>query len=231
MPVIRNFFLDINMSEIQRRVGLGKCDILMPEIQNVILELLSKVENDGLLKPAIAYEIFSKEEMDHKQLSMRHDCKMNSRLLTSLIPDVKEIAVSVCTIGPLIEGQVADYLRNGENLRGLLLDGIGSAATDSLAIEACNIIKKEAALRGYQTSSAINPGMQCLPLTEHWWLLELVHAEHIGVSLTNLAVMVPYKSASMVIGLGYEMQMLTPAEICARCGLNRNCPYKYANIK
>jgi cobalamin-dependent methionine synthase I len=228
MAVIQKFSLNLKINEIQRRVGLGNCDTVIPKIQKVIVELLTKVEDEGLLKPVVAYEIFSSEDMDKKQFSMRNDNNMNSRLLTSLIPDAKEIAVSVCTIGPLIEEQVTNYFSNGDNLRAVLLDGIGSAAVDSLEIKARDIIAKEASSRGYQISSPINPGMQCLPLTEQRWLLELAHAEYIGVSLTKAFVMVPYKSASMVIGLGYEMQMLTPMEMCAKCNLNSTCHYKYA---
>lgn len=229
MAVIYEFSLNLKIDEIQRRVGLGKCDTVIPKIQNVILELLDKVKDDGLLKPAVVYEIFSSEEIDKKQLSIRNNDNVNSRLLTSIIPDAKEIALAVCTIGPLIEEQVTNYSSNGDNLRALLLDGIGSAAVDLLEIEARDTIVKEALSRGYQISSPLNPGMQCLPLTEQRWVLEFVNAARIGVSLTKAFVMVPYKSASMVIGLGHEMQMLTPMQICAKCELNGTCNYKYTH--
>jgi hypothetical protein len=43
-------------------------------------------------------------------------------------------------------------------LRGMLLDGIGSAAVDSLTEEACKLIADEASSRGYEASSPISPG-------------------------------------------------------------------------
>lgn len=227
MPVINDINLKLDTGEVLRRQGFKKQNEVRPEIESIIFELIAEVENNCLLKPAITYEIFSGEEMDRRQLSQQH---VSDRLLSSLIPDVKEIAVLVCTIGPGLEKQVTAYSCHGEILRALLLDGIGSAAVDSLAVDACTIIGKEGSSRGYQISSSISPGMPCLPLTEQKWLLELVHAEHIGVSLTTSAVMVPRKSTSMVIGLGYTMQKLTQAEICARCNLNRTCQYKYAHV-
>jgi hypothetical protein len=227
MPVINDLDLKLETGEVLRRQGFKKKNEIRPEIETIIFELIAEVENNGLLKPAVAYEIFSGEEMDRRQLSLKHVGDIRAGLLTSLIPDMKEIAVLVCTIGPGLEEKVTAYSCNGETLRGLLLDGIGSAAVDSLAVEACAIIAKEASSRGYQISSPISPGMPCLPLTEQEWLLKLVHAEHIGVSLTRSAVMVPRKSTSMVVGLGYNMETLTQTEICARCSLHSTCQYKY----
>ena len=228
MAVISEFSLNLEINEIKRRVGLGRCDTVMPKIQTLILELLAKVEEEGLLQPAVVYEIFPGKEMDKKQLSLKRNDNMNSTLLTSLIPDAKEFALLVCTIGPLIERQVTNYLNNGDNLRALLIDGIGSTAVDLLEIDARDTIAREASYRGYQISSPINPGMQCLPLTEQSWVLEFAHAARIGVSLTKAFVMVPYKSASMVIGLGHNLQMLTPMDKCYKCNFHSTCQYRYA---
>jgi len=108
----------------------------------------------------------------------------------------------------------------------MLLDGIGSAATDTLAQEACKIIADEASSRGQQVSSPVNPGMPGLPLTEQWNLLELASASEIGVILTSSGIMVPRKSTSMVMGIGPQMKTWTRAEVCAHCSLRKTCPYR-----
>ena len=147
-------------------------------------------------------------------------------LLPPLLTEAKELAAVVCTIGPKLEKQVTDYSKSGETLRGMILDGIGSAAVDMLNQEACRLIASEASSRGHQASSPVNPGMPGLPITEQWNLLELVNTPEIGVSLTSSGIMVPRKSASMVIGIGPQMTTWTPAEVCARCNLKKTCPYR-----
>ena len=108
----------------------------------------------------------------------------------------------------------------------MLLDGIGSAAVDSLTQEVCKFMTGEASSRGYQVSSPISPGMPGLSITEQWQLLEMVPSGEIGVSLTSSGIMVPRKSASMVMGIGPQMTTWTRAEVCAHCSLKQTCPYK-----
>ena len=122
--------------------------------------------------------------MNQQQLSLESNLVVPGPLSPSLLPGAKELAVVVGTIGPGLEKQVTDYFNRGEPLRGVLLDGIGSAAVDSLTQEVCKFIAGEASSRGYQASSPINPGMPGLPITEQWQLFEMVPAREIGVSLT-----------------------------------------------
>jgi len=226
MPVIRDIPLSLKTREVLRREGFRGHSKIRPEIKSLILELLASVKNAHLLEPAIAYEIHSITGMSHRQLSLEGNVVVHSPLLPSLLPEAKELAAVVGTIGPKLEKQVTDYFNRDEPLRGLLLDGIGSAAVDSLTEEVCKFMAGEALSRGYQASSPISPGMPGLPITEQWQLLEMVPAREIGVSLTSAGIMVPRKSASMVIGIGPQMTRWTRAEVCAHCSLRKTCPYR-----
>ena len=140
-----------------------------------------------------------------------------------------EIITMVCTIGRGLERQVTRYSRSGEPLRGTLLDGIGTAAVDTLAQEVCRCIAKEVKARGLQAGSPVNPGMPGLPITEQANLLKLTGAEEIGVSLTSSGIMVPRKSTSLVISIGGEMATWSQADICRNCNLVATCPYSVVN--
>jgi len=218
MPVIRDIPLSLKTREVLRREGFREHSKVRPEIKGLILELLASVKKAHLLEPAIAYEIYSITQMDQQQLS-----------LEGLLPGAKELAVAVGTIGPRLEKQVTDYTNQGEPLRGLLLDGIGSAAVDSLTQEVCKFIAGEVLSRGYQVSSPISPGMPGIDITEQWQLLKMVPSGEIGVSLTSYGVMVPRKSASMVMGIGPKMKTWTRAQVCAHCHLSKTCPYRIAD--
>lgn len=214
MPVIRDIPVSLKMGEVVRREGCKGNSTIRPEIKSLIRELLASVKKAHLLESAIAYEIYTMTEIGQQPV------------LHSLLPTAKELAVVVCTIGPRLENQASEYFKQGEPLRGMLLDGIGSAAVDSLTEEACKFIDGEASSRGCEASSPISPGMPGLPLTEQWQLLRIVPAQEIGVSLTSSGMMAPRKSGSMVIGMGLQMAKWTRAEVCARCHLKRTCPYR-----
>jgi hypothetical protein len=226
VPVIRDVPLSLKTREVLRRQGFQRYSKIRPEIKILIRELLASVKKAHLLEPAIAYEIYIITELSQQQLSLEGNPVVHNPLLPSLLAKAKELAIAVCTIGPKLENQAADYFNHGEPLRGTLLDGIGSAAVDSLTEEVCKFIASEASSRGYEASSPISPGMPGLPITEQWQLLKLVPAEEIGVSLTSSGIMVPRKSVSMVLGIGPQMAKWTRAEICVRCHLKKTCPYR-----
>ena len=226
MPVIRDIPLSLKAQEVLRREGFRGQAKIRPEIKSLILELLASIKKAHLLEPAVVYGIYTITEMNSRQLSLEGNLVVEGPLLPSLLPEAKELAVVVCTIGPKLEKQATDYFNQDEPLRGMLLDGIGSAAVDSLTQEVCKFIEAEASSRGYQVSSPLNPGMPGLPITDQWQLLKMVPAREIGVSLTSSGIMVPRKSTSMVMGIGPQMKTWTRAEVCARCSLRKTCPYR-----
>jgi hypothetical protein len=226
MPVMHDIPLRLKTTEVLRREGFGKQAKIRPGIKSLILELLARVKRNRLLEPAIAYEILPIAEKDHGQLSLEGNIVVHGPLLPSLLPEAKELAVVVCTIGPQLEKQVTKYFDRNKPLDGLLLDGIGSAAVDSLIEEVCKFMTAKALSKGCQASSPISPGMPGLPIAEQWQLMKMVPAREIGVSLTSSGVMVPRKSASMVIGIGPQMRTWSRAEVCTHCGLRRTCPYR-----
>jgi len=226
MPVIRDIPLSLKTREVLRRQGLGRGAKVKPEIKILIRELLASVKKACLLEPAVAYEYYTVSSMNGSQISLEGDKAIHGPLIPAIFPEAKELAVLLCTIGPKLEKQVTDYSSQGEPLRGMLLDGIGSAAVDKLAPEALRLIAREVSSRGHEISSPVNPGMPGFPLTEQWNLLGLVNADEIGVRLTASGVLVPRKSSSMVMGIGPKMTKWTQAEVCARCSLRETCHYK-----
>jgi hypothetical protein len=226
MPVIRNIRPSLKTREVLRRQGLGGGAKVRPEIKDLILELLTSVKKARLLEPAVAYEYYAVSGMNGSQISLEGDKAIHGPLLPAIFPEAQELAAVVITIGPKLEKQATDYSKSGEALRGMILDGIGSAAVDSLVPEVLRIVANEVSSRGYEISSPVNPGMPGFPLTEQWNLLGLVNANEIGVKLTYSGVLVPRKSTSMVIGIGPKMTRWTQAEVCARCSLRETCHYK-----
>jgi hypothetical protein len=226
MPVICDIHLCLKTAEVLRRQGLGRGAKVRPEIKILIQELLASIKKARLLEPAVAYEYYRVRTTNGNQISLEDDKALYGPLLPAIFTEAKELIIILCTIGPKLEKQVTDYSKSGETMRGMILDGIGSAAVDKLVPEALRLIAIEVSLRGYEISSPVNPGMPGFPLTEQWNLLRLVNADEIGVRLTATGVLVPQKSTSMVIGTGPKMTRWTQAEVCARCSLRETCYYK-----
>jgi len=226
MPTVRNIKLTIDMEQVLRRQGMTRRSKPRPQVMNILHELLESINKSPLLKPAIIYKIYTITDICQGQIHLSGNESLHSPFLVSNLPSAKELAIIVCTIGPELEEKAAYFFHHDEPLRGLLLDGIGSAAVDSLLEEACHILTQEVSTRGYQTSSPIGPGMIGLPISEQQHLFKMVPAEEIGVQLTSAQIMIPRKSVSMVIGIGPEMPKWTKAEVCRHCKLRKSCHHK-----
>ena len=225
MPVVCDISLSLDAKEVLRRGGIKGRSGGRGEMAVLLQELLVEVENSNLLAPAIAYELYTVTEVRREGLCLGSNGVLHGSLLSKVLSSARELAVVVGTVGPKLERKVAEYFDRGEPLRGVLLDGIGSAAVDSLTQETCRFMMDKVSSRGYRVSSPLSPGMN-FPISEQWRLFELVAAEEIGVSLTSSGVMVPLKSASMVIGVAPEMPSWTQAEVCTRCSLKKTCLYR-----
>lgn len=225
MPVFRDIPITLNKKEILHRQGMGACTSLRPEIVALSHSLLASIAELQLLESNIAYEAYPITEACHDRLFIDNGIALHGSLLTVKFPSASKLAAIVCTIGPKLEKAVSSYFNKGEPLRGLLLDGIGNAALDSLVREACRLVRKEASLQGYQISSPINPGMPGLPVSEQRTLFKLAPAGQIGIHLSSSGVMTPRKSISMVIGMGIDMPAWTWNETCVSCNMARTCRY------
>ena len=226
MPIVRDIPLNLQTSEVLRQSGTSEDSAFKPEMEALIGELLASVKDEHLLEPAVSYETYPITEVGCQQLSLEGNAVLHGSALTSALSQARELAVLVCTIGSKLEEKATDYFARSESLKGLLLDSIGNASTDSLSREGCSLIMGQASLRGYQTGSPISPGGPGFPLSEQWQLFKLVPAEEIRVRLTSAGLMVPRKSTSMVIGIGPQMTTWTKAEACARCNLSKTCRYR-----
>jgi hypothetical protein len=227
MPLIRNVPLKLDYNqELLRRQGLGGGARVRPGIKKLITELLAEVEKDALLEPAVAYEFYPIAAMGSERISLEGGKAIEGPLLPAIFPEARELIVLIATIGPRLEERVTAYSKGGEALRGMILDGIGTAGVDKLIPEAMSVLAAEVAERGYEVSSPVSPGMPGFPMTEQWSLLELAPAKEISVSLSSSGVLIPRKSTSMVIGIGPKMTRWTQAEVCRRCSLRESCPYR-----
>lgn len=226
MPVIRGIDLKLDFRNVLRRQGMSGHPRLDPKVRKTIDDLLQKLSTMHLLQPAVAYEIYKVEAITPDYVQLQGETVVQGSIFSSYVQEGERIAAAVCTIGSRLEELSRDYFAAKEPVRGLLLDGIGSAAVDSLVQEACRIISRQAISEGYQCSSPASPGMPGFPLTEQAEILRLAHGSEIGVKLTSSGVMQPLKSVSMIIGMGQNVKRYSAAEVCARCNMRYTCRHR-----
>jgi len=226
MPVVRDFMLSLELNCVLRGQGIdpAKVETIPKKILQHTKEMIEEARS--LLAPALVYELYPVREMRYNRLVLANGCTLHTRLMSCLLVSAQELAVLVYTIGPDLERKVSSYFARGDSTKGIVLDGVGTAAVEELAQQAHHLIDKIAARRGTKASLSLNPGIGDWDVTEQKVLFGLVRTEKIGVQLTNSCIMVPLKSESAIIGLGDEVITEAEDSVCNHCPQGKSCAYR-----
>ena len=113
--------------------------------------------------------------------------------------NAKKAALCLCTIGQELEKTVAKFMTDGEALRGLVLDGLGSEAVTCVSMQAEAWLKKEGRALGLWPGKAFAPGYKGWDVSGQKLIFSVLPAAEIGVRLTESFMMIPRKSYSFRI--------------------------------
>lgn len=160
-----------------------------------LLALLKDTESrlPALLAPKGAYTI------------IRHEETNGNRIFDKAVM----VALGVVTIGPALEAEIETAFKEGDMLKGLILDAFGTDAIVQVFKQAERRIVEEALHRGLWPSKRFSPGYRGWPLEEQKFLFQEVDAGSIGVRLNDSCMMIPRKSNSFRINFYADRSLTT----------------------
>ncbi len=183
-----------------------------------------------LCQPVLVYAELEITQVEGERvtLSLSND-GVGQRVLTvgphaDLLAPATRLLAAVYTIGPALEEQVWQLNQAGEILAAYWLDSVGVMALGAVGETVRCIAEERAAARGWGVSAALSPGsLVGWPLTGQRELCALLPLADIGVRLNAHCVLEPYKSASVVIGLGPGYASHEVGSVCRYCSLADTC--------
>ncbi len=197
----------IREEEVAHILSGGRKDLnLTPNI----LSAIDKYRNQlgSLLFPKAIYKILSP-----KNLSIR-----------AYFANVTDLAIAVCTIGPILPSEVNKLFERDEPYNATILDCIGSVATEELADLVNSTIIKDLKLSDNQVSTRYSPGYCTVPLTDQKIIFDNLDGNSIGVKLTEGYLMTPIKSVSFFLNIGTNIKDSKWEKRCQMCG--KVCSYR-----
>ena len=226
MPLLENLPLRINVDDVVRAQGGADPQILRERKPQLFTYAETAIEEGlPLLDPQVIFEEFNVLSQKHELLLLEGQHKLKGKIIGDQLAGVEKVIVILCTIGSKLEEYSAKQIKK-DPVGGLALEGVGSAAVEALANEACNLLEAKALKEGFSTTIPLSPGMIGWPVLEgQQQIFELLDAKKIGVSLTPSALMLPRKTLSMIIGVGVEIK--TDGKTCDYCAMNDRCQYKH----
>ena len=224
MPILRDFELALDADDVLRAQGGDPAAIRARRPAFVEMAEKALVEALPLLQPAVSFQQWSVEGLNHERLSLAGGGSLSGPLVSQHLAPASEVATVVCTVGRQLEDH-ADKVLGSDAVYGLALEGVGSAAAEALAAAACHYIEGEAEAAGLRATIPISPGMVGWPVHEgQRQIFDLLTTTEIGVSLMPSGMMIPRKSLSLVIGLGLEVS--SEGIPCDYCSMRDRCRYR-----
>jgi len=140
---------------------------------------------------------------------------------------IEAVGAAIVTVGDPIEERVRTLFDARELPLAVMLDSVGSAAAESLAEYANDLLCQAALPAGLRVTNRVSPGYAGWDTAEQRALFRLCPGRPIGVELNEACFMTPVKSISFLVGVGLEARVDHYFTQCRRCWM-ADCAYRRA---
>ena len=172
-------------------------------------------EAQRLIKPSYSCSIRKILDTESPRTIIEGPMILTSNIITKIFSRCHEVAIFVATIGAGVEERVSHLMSSGEMLKAVVLDAAGSAAIEKLACELEESVRKRASVDGARISRRYSPGYCDWHIKQQKLLFDALTGDSVGVELTEDSLMMPQKSISGIIGIGFG-QAITVSS-CLSC--------------
>lgn len=194
-------------------------------------------EGLSVLDMKAVLEIYEKEEMEEGCETLyimsgngeRESLHIGPRI--GYLYPAKEIAVSLCTVGGVVDDKISGYAAKKEYLMMYYVYTFAVRALDELSEYVRGCLEARAKGKGWGVSPAMQPGsVNGWEVSGQRDLIRLGHGDKIGISLNETDFMLPQISNSSLIGLGPEYDASRVGSMCHECPRNKTCLWRRENI-
>jgi hypothetical protein len=222
VKAIKNFEINIDKGKVCRRLGYENRRRLSPSISSIIDDEIE--EAYGFIQPSCSYQFMDIKRVRHPRVILENGttATVTSEVLSWVLYPCQQAVIFVATIGQSLEGRVAQMMKEGQILKPIILDAIGSEAAEKTACHLQEKVRELATANGADITLRYSPGYCDWDITQQSIIFEAMDSAPIEVSLSEECVMVPRKSVSGIIGLGWGEKRrlrLSPCQFCTK----QNC--------
>jgi hypothetical protein len=180
-----------------------------------------------IVSPAIAYDWFPVRYLHRGRAEVGGIVFELGRHGNLLAPAALAF-LAVVSIGAALEGESRELQAAGRALDSFMLDAAGVYCVGKLIETARSIVEKDAASRGWGVGAELAPGqLSGWAIAEQQLIGRLLDLASIGVSVTGSGMLVPQKSASIVVGTGPEYDSSEVRSPCEYCEVSETCRYRH----
>ena len=223
--VLKDVPLRVDRDEVLRFQGYKKgIDVPDAAVLSLFAEALALGES--LMEPRVVYRAAPVTGQGPGLIDAGGE-RLTIPAIGRLWGSLEAVGAGICTVGTGIEDRVRDLWDSRELPLAVMLDSVGSAAVESLAEYANDLLCQVGIPAGLKVTNRISPGYAGWDTAEQTALFRLCTGDPIGVTLNESCVMTPGKSISFLVGVGPEARVDHYFTQCRRCWMP-DCAYRRA---
>jgi hypothetical protein len=223
--VLEGLPLAIDRDEVLRFQGYRTAgDVPGPEVAAILEEALALGRR--LMAPRLVYRAVPVTGGGPDRIEAGGE-RLHIPQIGRLWGPLEAVGAGICTVGEAIETRVRTLFDAREFPLAVMLDSVGSAAVESLAEYANDLLCQAGLEAGTRVTNRISPGYAGWDTAEQAALFRLCPGGPIGVSLNEACFMTPGKSISWLVGIGPRARVDHYFTQCRRCWM-RDCAYRRA---
>jgi hypothetical protein len=223
--VLEGLPLAIDRDEVLRFQGYQKgVDVPPAEVLAILEEALGL--GHRLMSPRVVYRSVDVTDRAADLIEAGGE-RLHIPQIGRLWGRIDAVGAGICTVGEAIETRVRVLFEAREFPLAVMLDSVGSAAAESLAEHANDLLCQAGIREGLKVTNRISPGYAGWDTAEQERLFRLCPGHPIGVSLNEACFMTPGKTISWLVGAGPEARVDHYFTQCRRCWM-RECAYRRA---
>ena len=223
--VLEGLPLAIDRDEVLRFQGYQKSvDVPTADVLTIFEEALALGEH--LMSPRVVYRSVDVTDRAADLVEAGGE-RLHIPQIGRLWGSIDAVGAGICTVGEAIETRVRALFDAREFPLAVMLDSVGSAAVESLAEYANDLLCQAGIHEGLKVTNRISPGYAGWDTAEQDRLFRLCPGHPIGVSLNEACFMTPGKTISWLVGVGPEARVDHYFTQCRRCRM-RDCAYRRA---
>ncbi len=219
--------LAINKNRILRRLGYTVDAKPRPAIESLLIDTLEEALT--MLQPVFSCTTMDVQRIHRPNISLSGgsdaSVTLTSDVLCRALAPCHQAIIFICSIGQGLEDSVTQMMRRGQTLKASILDAIGSEAAERTADYVEKTAGRSAEAAGAGITLRFSPGYCDWDISQQRLIFGLFDSGTIGVKLTEECLMIPRKSVSGIIGVGWADAKHLRVSPCRSCD-RRDCDHR-----
>lgn len=205
----------VSIEQVFRDIGYAQDN--KPPARLVALVTKYAERAQDFIRPSYSYIISNVELVHRSRVMLGNGVIFQSDVIAQMLTRAEKVAVFALTIGSHLEDKANQMAQDRLMLQATVLDAIGSQLTERLAVLVEGEIDDLAHAQGFTISRRFSPGYCDWDVRQQKMVFKVLKGNCAGIQLTDSCLMIPRKSLSGVIGIGYgDIAGYNPCLACDR---------------